>query len=149
MVASTTVTILSLPVYAGMFRQFGVTGLAMASDIGILMHTVVLAWLLQRKGLVPLRGLPWLELGKVLATSLFAGIAAYGVSRLVRVDGTRRADALAILAVSLAWLATTALGLWITRSDLPGELRSRKAPATPNITSPEPAVDRATGNVEP
>ena len=28
-----------------MFHQFGVTGLAIASDIGILMHTVVLAWL--------------------------------------------------------------------------------------------------------
>jgi putative peptidoglycan lipid II flippase len=125
MVASTAIVALSLPVYAGMFRQFGVTGLAIASDIGILMHTVVLAWLLQRKGLVPLRGLPWLELGKALATSIFAGAACYAVSRVVPIDGSRRADLVAIVAIGLTWLVATVLGLWVTRSDLPGELRRR------------------------
>ena len=40
------------------------TGLAIASDIGILMHTVVLAWLLHRKKMVLLSELPWLELMK-------------------------------------------------------------------------------------
>ena len=62
MVASTIIVALSLPVYRSFFHQFGVTGLAIASDIGILMHTVVLAWLLHRKKMVSLGELPWGEL---------------------------------------------------------------------------------------
>ena len=149
MVASTIITALSLPIYASMFHRFGMTGLAMASDIGILMHTVVLAGLLQRKRLVPLRGLPWLELGKAFATALLAGFAGYGVSRLVPIRGSRLSDLVAIAAVGGTWLATIAAGLWMTRSELPRELRRRKAAATPNITTPAPVVDRATGGVEP
>ena len=52
MIASTIIVVASLPVYSAFFHRFDVTGLAMASDIGILMHTVVLAWLLDRKKLV-------------------------------------------------------------------------------------------------
>jgi putative peptidoglycan lipid II flippase len=137
MVASTAITVLSLPVYAAMFHRFDVVGLAMASDIGILMHTVVLAWLLQRKGLVPLRELPWGGLGKALVTALFAGFAAYGVSRLVPIRGSRSNDLIAIAAIGATWLAATAIGLWVTRSDLPRELRRRKAPAAPNATAPQ------------
>src|SRR5580700_9256951 len=37
MVASTIIVALSLPVYRSFFHQFGVTGLAIASDVGILM----------------------------------------------------------------------------------------------------------------
>lgn len=149
MAASTIIVVLSLPIYASMFRHFGITGLAMASDIGILMHTVVLAWLLQRKDLVPLRGLPWGELAKVLGTAVFAGSVGYGASRLVRVTGSRQADLLALAATGLAWLAATALGLWATRSTLYRELRRKQAPATPNITAPVPVVERSTGGVEP
>jgi len=131
MVASSVITLASLPIYAGLFRRLDVVGLAMASDIGILMHTVTLAWLLQRAKLVPLRELPWLGLGKAFATALFAGAAGYGVSRLVRITGSRSADLLAVALIGLAWLAATLLGLWITRSDLPLELRRRGAAATP------------------
>jgi hypothetical protein len=49
----------------------------------------------------------------------------------------------------VAWLAAVALGLWVTKSSLPQELRRKKAPATPNITAPEPVVERTTGGVEP
>jgi putative peptidoglycan lipid II flippase len=150
MVASSVITAASLPVYAAMFHNFGVTGLAMASDIGILMHTVTLAWLLQRANLVRLRGLPWIELSKAFATAAFAGAAAYGVSRVIRINGSRSADLLAIGLIGLTWLAATLLGLWITRSDLPLELRRRGAPATPSVTAPQPMVDRTTtGGVEP
>jgi len=149
MVASTVITVASLPVYSVMFHSFGVAGLAMASDIGILMHTVTLALLLQWSGLVPLRGLPWRGLAKAFATAVLAGAAAYGVSREVHVDGSRRADLLAIALVGVTWLAAILLGLWITRSDLPSELRGRRA-ATPNLTMPQPMVDRTTtGGVEP
>jgi putative peptidoglycan lipid II flippase len=150
MVASTVITVASLPVYSAVFHRFGVVGLAMASDIGILMHTVTLAWLLQRADLVPLRGLPWRELSKAFGTTVFAGAAAYGVSRGVRITGSRMSDLLAIAMIGLTWLAATVLGLWVTNSDLPRELRRRGSTATPNLTTPEPMVDRTTtGGVEP
>ncbi len=131
MIASTVITAVSLPIYASLFHRFGVTGLVVASDIGILMHTVTLAWLLQRSKLVPLRGLPWIGLAKAFGTALFAGVVAYGVSRSVHITGSRRADLLAIALIGLTWLAATLLGLWITRSDLPRELRRGGVPVTP------------------
>ena len=54
MVASTLIVVASLPMYSAMFRHFDIAGLAMASDLGILLHTVVMAWLLGRKKLVAL-----------------------------------------------------------------------------------------------
>jgi putative peptidoglycan lipid II flippase len=149
MIASTVITALSLPVYVGLYHRFGVVGLAMASDVGILMHTVVLAWLLERKKLVPLRGLPWLELGKAFATAIFAGFAGYGVSRVVPIRGSRVSDLLALAVVGITWLAAIAVGLWVTKSELPQELRRRKAAAVPNVTAPEAGTDRAIGGVEP
>lgn len=150
MIASSIITVVSLPIYAAMFHKFDVTGLVMASDIGILMHTVTLAVLLQRANLVRLRGLPWLELGKAFATALFAGAVAYGVSRVVHINGSRSADLLAIALIGVTWLTATLLGLWITRSSLPLELRRRGAPAAASMTTPEPMVDRTTtGGVEP
>jgi putative peptidoglycan lipid II flippase len=147
MVASTIIVALSLPVYRSFFHQFGVTGLAIASDVGILMHTVVLALLLHRKKMVSLSGLPWGELSKALATAAFAGFAAYGASRLVTIRGTLKSDLIALALISLVWAAAIAIGLWITKSNLPGELRRRKKPAA--ITQPEPMVDRTTGGIEP
>jgi len=150
MVASTIITAASLPVYYALYHKFGVAGLAVASDIGILMHTVTLAWLLQRADLVRLRGLPWLELGKAFATAVFAGAATYGVSRSVRITGHASADLKAISLLGITWLAATMAGLWITRSKLPQELRRKSAPATPSLTTPAPMVDRtSTGGVEP
>jgi putative peptidoglycan lipid II flippase len=150
MIASSAITLASLPIYHAMFHNFGVVGLAMASDTGILMHTVTLAILLHRANLVRLRGMPWLELGKAFITAAFAGVLAYGVSRTVHINGSRRADLLSVALIGLTWLAATVLGLWITRSDLPRELRRRSAPATPNLTATEPMVDRTTtGGVEP
>jgi hypothetical protein len=49
-----------------------------------------------------------------------------------------------LLTITAAWVAAVAAGLWLTRSKLPGELRRRKAPPTP-----EPLVERTTGGVEP
>jgi len=136
MVASSVITVASLPIYAAMFHRFDVAGLAMASDIGILMHTVTLAVLLQRSGLVPLRGLPWTELGKAFATALLAGCAGYAVSRSVRITGSQVSDLLAIGLIGITWLAATMLGLWFLRSELPQELR-RRTSAGPGLNPPE------------
>ncbi len=148
MIASTIIVAASLPVYSTMFHHVGVTGLAIASDIGILMHTVALAWLLDRKKLVMLDGMDWNELMKALGTAVFAALAGYGVSRIVVVNNSRKADLLSLLLVSVTWLGAVALGLWATKSILPGELRRKKAPATPNLTVPEPMVERTTGGIE-
>lgn len=149
MIASTIIVVASLPIYSAMFHRFDVTGLAIASDIGILMHTVVLAWLLDRRKLVMLGGMPWRELMKSLGTALFAGGICYEAARRVVVNGSRKADLLSLLVISLTWLTAVALGLWVTKSCLPQELRRKKAPATPNITAPEPLVERTTGGMEP
>src|SRR5436305_6856169 len=49
MAAGTVITLASLPMYAWFFRVYSAVGLAIASDIGILVHTVALAVLLHRK----------------------------------------------------------------------------------------------------
>ncbi len=147
MIASTIIVALSLPIYRSFFHQFGVVGLAAASDIGILMHTVVLAWLLTRKKMVLLSELPWGELTKALVTAIFAGGAAFAVGRYFAVRGSLKTDLIALVVITGVWLAAVAVGLWVTKSKLPGELRRRKKPAA--VTQPEPMVDRTTGGIEP
>ena len=75
MLASTIVTVLSLPVYWLLFHLHGAAGLAIASDIGILLQTATLAVLLHRRGMVSLRGLEFSE----LARSLFAALVSAAV----------------------------------------------------------------------
>ena len=132
MLASTIIVGASLPVYKQMFHTFDVAGLAMASDMGIFMHTVVLAWLLHRKKMVLLGELPWPELIKALVTAIFAALISYVVARRVTVSGSRMADLAALALISGTWLAAVALGLRLTRSSLWQELRpknKKRAPA--------------------
>ncbi len=131
MVAGTVVTLLSLPVYAWMFGTLDVVGLAIASDIGILAHTVILAALLHQKRLVPLAGLPWAEITKAAVTALAAWAAASGVSRMVVLDGSHRADLKALALISVTWAGAVAAGLWLTRSQIPGWLRRRRMNSQP------------------
>jgi len=149
MIASTIIVIVSLPVYSALFHRFEVTGLAIASDIGILMHTVALAWLLDRKKLVLLGGVPWLELMKALGTAVFAAAVCFAVRLTIVVNGSREADLLSLAVISLTWLAAVALGLWVTKSSLPLELRKKKASTTPSNVTPEQVVERTTDGMEP
>jgi len=147
MVASTLIVVASLPMYAALFYRFNVTGLAMASDLGILLHTVMIAWLLNRKGLVPLSGLPWSEVGKALATALIAGGAAYTVSLRVVSVGAWRRDVVSLLVIVLVWLAVVAAGLWFTRSKLWSDLRRRKSAEV--RAEPPAVVQRTEGGAQP
>ena len=126
MIAGTLVTVASIPLYWWLFQRYSVTGLAIASDVGILAHTVVVAFLLDRKGLVPAASMPWLELGKALLTAACAGLVSYYVARMVFVDGRRRSDFAAIGLVTVTWAAAAAIGLWATRSRLLLDLRVKK-----------------------
>ena len=131
MVAVTLITGFSLPVYSLLFHKYGVVGLAFASDIGIGANLLALAWLLHYRKLVSLRTLRWDELGK----SALVGVVAGGISRevaksavpLVSAHGSRASDLLQLGLVSITWAAATAVGLWLLRSQLPNDLRRRKA----------------------
>jgi putative peptidoglycan lipid II flippase len=148
MVASTLIVVASLPMYAAMFHHFGYTGLAMASDLGILLHTVVMAWLLNRKGLVPLSGLPWSEVAKALATAVVAGAACYAVSRRVVVaSGGWTRDVASLAVMGATWLLVVAAGLWFTRSRLWRDLRRRDRPVP--MAEPPAVLERTEGGVQP
>ncbi len=126
MVAGTVITVASLPVYWALFHGMGVVGLAIASDIGIAAHTLVLAVLLERNQLVPASSMPWGELAKVLAAATFAGVLAALVARVVVLNGSRAADLEALGLVSVTWAAASLAGLRITKSQLASALRRKR-----------------------
>jgi len=77
MAAGTVITLASLPVYAGLYHIYGTMGLAIASDLGILVQTVTLAVLLHQRRLVSLASLDYAELGRCLLAGLGSGAAVW------------------------------------------------------------------------
>jgi len=146
MVASSIVTVASLPVYSALYHALSTVGLAIASDVGIIANTLVLAWLLDRRRLIPAGELPWGELGKAAATAALAGILGQRVASLVA-PGSRSADLATFTLGAITWAATVALGLWLTRSRLLLDLRQRKGTAYPRVAERQ-AEDTSKG-IEP
>jgi len=133
-ISGTIVTVSSIPIYAFLFHHVGVSGLAIASDFGIVAHTLALALLLHRYGLVSIASLEWAELGK----SLLAAVLAYAaVSLVMQADYVRHlrgygAD-LCLIAVSTVLWGGLCFGiLQLSGSGLPKQIlrRRSKAPAT-------------------
>ncbi len=131
-VTGTLITILSIPMYWALFHGLGLTGLAIASDIGMLVQTAALAVLLHRKRLVSLLHLEFAELGRALAASLAAFAAVYGCAHALvgvlaqpgialRLQG-HLAALLIIAAGSVAWALAALLALLALRSRLPAQL---------------------------
>jgi putative peptidoglycan lipid II flippase len=133
MVASSIITVASLPVYSALYHAFSTIGLAVASDFGILANTLAIAILLHRRNLVRLDELPWRELGKAIITAVVAGWLSYRVASVVTLHGSRRADVQALFLITITWGGAVAAGLWITRSQLPGDLRRRKGTEYPRV----------------
>jgi len=137
MVAVSVITLVSLPIYSSLFHTFGVVGLAWASDIGIGINLLALAGLLDYRKLVPLGGLRWGELGKSALTAIVAGAISFEVAKVVPLAtagrGSRGADLMQLALVSVTWAAATAAGLWLLRSELPHDLRRRRATAYPAV----------------
>ena len=131
MIASTLITIASYPMYGALYRAYSVVGLAVASDLGIAANCLVMAVLLHQRKLVLTSGLPWGELAKAGITAVVAGFLSYEVAREVLVNNSRVADLKALGFIAITWAAAVAAGLWITGSQLPGELRRRKASTHP------------------
>jgi putative peptidoglycan lipid II flippase len=141
MIAVSVITVLSLPIYSFLFHSFGVIGLAWASDIGIGINLLALAALLGYRKLVPLAGLRWKELGKAALVSIVAGAISFEVAKAVPLsgvgNGSRIADLAQLALVSVTWMAATAMGLWLLKSELPRDLRRRRAAAYPAVAHAE------------
>jgi putative peptidoglycan lipid II flippase len=141
MLAVSVITLASLPVYSILFHTFGVVGLAWASDIGIGVNLLALAGLLHYRNLVSLREIRWRELGKAALTAAIAGGISYEVARVVPFAtsglGSRVADLTQLALVSVTWAAAVSAGLWLLRSELPGDLRRRKGTAYPEVAQEE------------
>ena len=137
MVAVSVITAVSLPIYSSLFHAFGVVGLAWASDLGIGINLLALAWLLHYKKLVSLVEMRWRELGKAAVISVVAGAVSFEVAKIVPLAssgrGSRMADVTQLALVSVTWAAAVAAGLWLLRSELPGDLRRRKGAVYPEV----------------
>ncbi len=141
MIAVSVITLASLPVYSFLFHTFGVVGLAWASDVGIGMNLVALACLLHYRNLISLKEMRWRELGKAALTAAVAGGISYEVAKVVPIGsaerGSRMADLTQLALVSVTWAAAVAAGLWLLRSELPGDLRRRKGTVYPEVAQEE------------
>jgi putative peptidoglycan lipid II flippase len=148
MFATTLITLASLPMYALLFRTLSVTGLAIASDLGIAANALAIALLLHVRGMVPLGGLQWKELGKAALIGVVSGGLSYEVMRIVSLNGNRSADVASIALGSLTWAAAVAAGLWLLRSKLPSEFRRRRSADLPRVTEGQ-TVETMSAGTEP
>ena len=127
-IAGSCIVVLSLPFYWLLFHLMGMTGLALASDLGILAQTATLAILLHKKRLVSLAHIEWSELARALVAAVVAAaVAAFATHHLPAVR-THKGDLVIIAAGSVVWAAVAFGVLVVTKSSLPQQLlRRRKA----------------------
>jgi putative peptidoglycan lipid II flippase len=141
MVAGTVVTVVSLPIYTVLFRDYGAMGLAVASDLGIALQTLTIAFLLHQRRMVSLASLDYQELGRCLVAGAVSGAAVWAVfdwggawaikSWLVQGSAhphtihLRVMDSIVLLAGTALWMAMTDWILKKTGSELPRVARKR------------------------
>jgi hypothetical protein len=123
----------------------GVQGLAIASDCGILIQTLGLAFLLDRKSLVPIGGLEYAELAKSLAAAIVSFGVLFAVVRLLPQSGSFPRDLLQLASGTSVWLLSAWAVLRLFHSSLPNQLISRFR-SSRAITSPTP-LDPATQRI--
>jgi putative peptidoglycan lipid II flippase len=147
MVASSLITVASIPMYAALYRHFSTVGLAMASDLGIVANTLALAFLLHQRHIIRLNELDWTEIWKAGVTAIVAGLLSYRVGHWLIVSNSRAADLKALGLITITWAGAVAAGLWLTRSSLPGDLRRRKPTTYPRVAEVQAAETSA--GIEP
>jgi putative peptidoglycan lipid II flippase len=125
-ITGSLITILSVPMYYTLFHTFGLEGLAIASDVGILAQTATLAILLHRKHLVSLAHLEFGELARALAAAVVAFAATTAAAHFLPPVSTHPKDILTIAAASTAWLAAATVTLLATGSKLPQQILRRR-----------------------
>ncbi|MGB0124824.1 MAG: murein biosynthesis integral membrane protein MurJ [Silvibacterium sp.] len=126
MIAGTIVTAASVPIYWSLYKSFGPAGLAIASDIGILIQTLTLAVMLHRRKMVSLAGLEYPEL---LRSVIAAGVtyAALVALRHYAPTTSRLRELELLLVASVIWVGISAGILKLTGSALPQQLLGRFA----------------------
>ena len=131
MISGTVVTLVSIPMYAALYRTIGLEGLVWGANIGMLLHTGSLAVLLHRKRMVSVAELEFAELGRSLAAAVAASAAAWLLRSALPAAHTHTASLLQLLGGSVFWLAIVFAMLRITGSRLPEIIlrRGRKAAA--------------------
>jgi putative peptidoglycan lipid II flippase len=136
MLASTVVTVVSWPLYAGLFHASGPMGLAVASDLGIALQTLTIAVLLHQRRMVSLASLDYAELGRCLLAAVASGAgvwaAVWGMDGIFGYIGWRRlpaqirwTDLAVLLAGTALWAVVTTLVLEKTGSALPRVMMKR------------------------
>jgi len=136
MVAGTTVTLVSWPIYAALYHWHGAMGLAVASDIGIAIQTGTIAVLLHQRHMVSLAGLDYKEMGRCLLAGTAAGAVVWaiiwGVSDLpfhllhTQLASAKRWTDLGVLVVgSAVWIVIAKWVLERTGSALPSVAMKR------------------------
>ena len=124
-VSGTVVTLVSIPIYALLFHRLGVDGLAIASDLGILAHTVALAILLHRYRLVSIASLEYGELLRAAMAAALAYAATVAAIRLIPHAPGFAGDLWVIAAGAAIWAAICLGTLKLTGSRLLQQLRRR------------------------
>ncbi len=99
------VTLVSIPIYAFLFHSLGLKGLTIASDIGIVIQTLTLAILLNRRKLVRLSGLELRELAGALLAAIISFAGAASVVHLIPLRHSHLRDVIIIAAASAVWAA--------------------------------------------
>lgn len=125
LIAGTIVTVLSLPVYWGLFRVMGTTGLSIASDLGMLAYTVALAVLLHTRRLVSLAHLEWAEFARAAAAAVLAYALTWLVVHRFGPATTHAKDVMVIVAGSVVWGMVVAGVLLASGSKLPKQVLKR------------------------
>jgi putative peptidoglycan lipid II flippase len=136
MVAGTVVTVVSWPMYAALYHLHGAMGLAIASDVGIALQTVTVAFLLHQRRMVSLASLDYRELGRCLLAGLASGAGVWtfawslGVLSgrflgVLQPAGIRWIDVAMLLAGSALWVFMATWILEKTGSALPRVVMKR------------------------
>ena len=128
-IIGTVITVLSVPMYWGLFQADGLRGLTVASDIGITAQTLSLAILLHRKRLVSLMHLEVAEIARSAAAALCATVAVGFVAYRLPVAHTHIDDAITIATGTAVWALITFVVLRLTGSRLPNQVLRRRQSA--------------------
>jgi putative peptidoglycan lipid II flippase len=124
-ISGTIVTLASIPIYGLLFHHIGLDGLVIASNLGMLAHTVALAILLHKFRLVSLATLDFPEIAHALLAAAIAYAATLATVNSLPHPTGLPGDMLLLTAGTVAWAATGFVVLTATGSKLPNQLRRR------------------------
>jgi putative peptidoglycan lipid II flippase len=132
MAAGTAATLISLPIYAALYRWHGAMGLAIASDLGVALQTLSVAVLLHQRRMVSLASLDYREMGRCLLAAVVSGagvaLVSAGLGAVLHraMPGQTRWIDLAVLAAGSAlWLLMAKWVLEKSGSALPRVMMRR------------------------